>query len=196
MDSSTPFHEILERARSGNREALQSLLEPHLPALTAFVRLRSRGLRNRESCADLVQSACRNALERLNTLRSDSEENFEHWLFAIALNKIRSAQEHHHAEKRDVKREVDVVNSTVDDVAVLTCYATMVTPSQHAIAREEIERIESAFDGLSEEYREVISLARVASLSTKEIAELMDRSEGAVRMLLARALSRLARIVE
>jgi DNA-directed RNA polymerase specialized sigma24 family protein len=52
---------------------------------------------------------------------------------------------------------------------------------------EEFERIEAAFDQLSEEHREVISLAHLAGLLRAEIAERIQRSEGAVRVLLHRA---------
>ena len=64
------------------------------------------------------------------------------------------------------------------------------------MAREELERIESAFDRLPEEYREVITLARIAGLSRAEIAERMGRREGAVRTLLSRALARLAELLD
>ena len=48
--------------------------------------------------------------------------------------------------------------------------------------------MEAAFDSLPDDYREVITLARIAGLSHAEIARQMARSESAVRMLLSRAL--------
>ena len=62
------------------------------------------------------------------------------------------------------------------------------TASQLASANELSERMERAFDQLSEEHREVIALSRIVGLSHAEIAAQLGRSEGAVRMLLSRAL--------
>ena len=43
-------------------------------------------------------------------------------------------------------------------------------------------------DSLKPEYREVIVLSRIERLSSEEIARRLDRSKGAVAMLLSRAL--------
>ena len=54
------------------------------------------------------------------------------------------------------------------------------------------ERLQRAFSTLPDEYREVITLARVVGLPHAEIAVKLGKSEGAVRILLHRALARLA----
>ena len=65
------------------------------------------------------------------------------------------------------------------------------TPSRDAIGREEVERLESALDRLSDEHREVIILARIIGLPHADIAEQMDRTASATRKLLGRALTKL-----
>ncbi len=79
---------------------------------------------------------------------------------------------------------------------LLDGYRTFCTPSRAAQASEEVERIEAAFDGLPEEYREVITLSRVLGCSHAEIAARMGRSEGATRTLLYRALGRLSGVLD
>ncbi len=81
------------------------------------------------------------------------------------------------------------------DEYLVDAYASICTPSQDAIAREEIERVEGAFGKLSEDHREVILMARVAGLNHADIAERMDRKEGAVRALLFRAMAQLASLM-
>ncbi len=186
------FEELLERARRGDSEALAAVLTPHLPGLTGFVRLRTGGaLRGRESAADVVQSICRRAINGLDSLRGRREEAFKQWLYAIALNSVRDRH-----DRQRVDREAPLTfDSRVEDGALLSCYATLQTPSCDAMAREEIERIEGAFDLLPEEYREVLLLARIAELSYAEIAERTSKSEGAVRQLLHRARARLAMLL-
>jgi len=70
------------------------------------------------------------------------------------------------------------------------------TPSRDAEARETMRRVEAAFDLLPEDYREAITLHKLCGLSHAEIAERMQRSEGAVRNLVYRGISRLALLVD
>jgi RNA polymerase sigma factor (sigma-70 family) len=62
--------------------------------------------------------------------------------------------------------------------------------------RETIRRIEAAFDQLPDDYREAVTLHKLCGLSHREIAERMQRSEGAVRNLVYRGISRLALLVD
>lgn len=185
--------ELAEAAAQGDRVAAEALLERCLPELRAYVRLRAGALiRARESHSDIVQSTCREVLAHLDRFRFPSESAFRQWLFTTALRKLTHKRDYYQAEKRDVGREEAVEATPLDADRLLACYRGFASPSQAAIAGEQIERIERAFEALPEEYREVITLAKVVGLSRAEIAEQMGRSEGAVKMLLARALAELA----
>ena len=59
------------------------------------------------------------------------------------------------------------------------------------MGKEAASALEASLDALSPEHREVITLARIVCLPHRVIAEVMDRSEEAVRQLLARAMLRL-----
>ena len=61
-------------------------------------------------------------------------------------------------------------------------------------AHEALERLEAAFRQLPDDYREVILLARMVGLSHAEIGRQMERTPQAVRVMLHRALARLARL--
>lgn len=63
------------------------------------------------------------------------------------------------------------------------------------MAREEVERVERAFEMLGEEQREVISLVHVVVLSRSEIATHVGKSEGGARALLHRGLARLTEVL-
>jgi RNA polymerase sigma factor (sigma-70 family) len=110
---------------------------------------------------------------------------------------VKNKAEFWRREKRAVAREQprrdagDTRGASFSD-----CYATMITPSRHLLAREEIERFERSFEALPEDHREVISLARIVGLSHKEVGEQMGRSEEATRQLLRRALAGLALALE
>ena len=189
---------LLEKARAGDPAAVETLMRSNLPGLRAFIRLRSgQLLRAKESVSDLVQSVCREVLQDLPRAEVESAEAFRCWLYTAAHRKILDRRKYWEREMRDAAREqpLDGAPSDERDRSLLESYGVLATPSRHAEVKEEVARIERAFEELPEEYREVIALARIVGLSHREIAERMGRSEEAVRQLLARARARLARLL-
>lgn len=182
----------LSGASRGDPDAVEALLERHLPRLRAFVRLRmGRELRRKESASDLVQSACREVLRQIDRYEHRSESNFRSWLFTTALRKIQDRVDYYRADKRDVRHEISADGSRGLE-ALARVYADFDTPSAQLAMKERVARLEAAFDRLSPEHREVITLARIVGLPHREVAAAMGRSETASRMLLYRALAALA----
>jgi RNA polymerase sigma-70 factor (ECF subfamily) len=189
---------LLRASQEGDREALAELLRRHLPGVRAFVRLRMGPLlRARESGSDLVQSVCADLFSARGVAFAD-EPAFRGWLYAAALHKLRNHERHFLAQKRDAGREQPLVtgSGSAADGDLEQCYATVLSPSRVAIARERIARLEQAFDDLPEHYREVVTLARVAGLTYEQIAEATGRTADSVRNVLARALNRLAELLD
>ncbi len=176
--------------------AVLELLERHLPGLRAFVRLKAGALvRAREPESDIVQSTCREVLERVHEFRHGGEAGFRQWLYTTALRKILDKHEYHTAQKRDVRREERGVQAGEADASLLAVYHRFASPSRGAVAQEELERIERAFAALPEDYREAVLLSRIVGLPRGEVARAMERSEASVRNLLHRALVRLSALL-
>jgi RNA polymerase sigma-70 factor (ECF subfamily) len=190
---------LIQSAVQGDGASVNLLLDRYLPGLRAFIRLRTGAVvRAKESTSDLAQSVCREVLEHLDRYQYQGEEGFKYWLYTTALRKIADRHKYYGAEKRDAAREVrpgeHSAGPGIDQL--VDCYRTVFTPSAHAMRREDIERLEAAFDQLPEDQREVISLAHIVGLSRAEIAQRMGRSDGAVRTLLWRGLATLAEMVD
>lgn len=136
---------------------------------------------------DVVQSACREVLADPSRYEPRGEERFRGWLFTTALNKLREKGRFHGRDKRNPERECPDLDAdgALPPVGCLT-------PSADAMGREAAGALDAAMQALSEEHREVVTMARIARLPHDVIAELMGRSEEAVRQLLVRALRRLA----
>ena len=190
----TDWMQDVAGASRGDAPAIEALLQRHLPKLRAFVRLRmGRDLRAKESASDLVQSTCREVLEHAGRFRHGDEAGFRHWLFTEALRKIHNRVAFYRAAKRDVGREVA---ADLDAGELAATYADLDTPSAALSLKERVAQFEAAFDRLTDEHREVITLARIVGLSHRQIGEVMGRSETASRMLLYRALADLAAEIE
>lgn len=180
--------ELVAAAAAGERGALEQLIAAQMPALRAFIRRRmGPALRRREDSMDLVQSACRQALRGLTDFEYRGEAEFRDWLFTTTMNKLMDRLRHQLAAKRDPGREVPLEAQPLPSA---------LTPSRHAMAREQAARVQAAFDGLPEAQREVILLSRLMGLSHAEIAQRLGRSEGAVRNLLYRGLTRLSFVLD
>lgn len=173
---------LFQRANTGDAEALGRLVERHLPQLHAFVRVRLGGrVRARESSMDVVQSVCRELIAAPGDCRFRNEDRFRAWLFTAALNKIRDKHRFHERDKRSAARE----QATDDDVLRA---ASWLTPSVDAIGVETARALDASLAALSDDHREVITMARIVRVPHDVIAECMGRSEEAVRQLLVRAL--------
>lgn len=193
MDQS--IEDWVDAAAAGDRGAVENLIEHYRDDLQAFVRVRAgRMVTVRESSEDIVQSVCREVIQHADRFQHPSERAFKRWLFTTALRKLQNRREYWMAEKRAVDREVDLGSTwgTRSDAAFLAACRSFSSPSGHAMLREELQRVEDALALLKEDEREVIALAHVLGLSRSEIAKEMGRSEGAVRVLLHRALARLS----
>jgi RNA polymerase sigma-70 factor (ECF subfamily) len=184
--------DLLRRAKAGDGGAMQTLLHRHLPGLRAFIRLRmGPGIRSHEESSDLVQSVCREVLQHADRFEHGGEAGFRHWLYCTATRKIADRNDFHRAACRDVGRETSL--GSEDSLSAMV--ATLCTPSRVACAREQLRRLEQAFDQLSETQREVVLGARLLGLSHAELAARTGRSEAAVRTLLCRTLAKLAQIL-
>jgi RNA polymerase sigma-70 factor (ECF subfamily) len=189
----SPTSALVDSARRKEPGAIEQLLVQHLPGLEAFVRLRMGPvLRSLLTAPDLVQSVCREVLEDLPGFEFRGEAPFRHWLYVRAENKLREKHRYHHAGKRSREQEV----SLPDASTFLPAYRTLCTPSRDLEVRETMQRVEAAFDQLPEDYREAVTLHKLCGLSHAEIAERLGRSEGAVRNLVYRGISRLALLVD
>ena len=172
---------------------IDDLLLEYLPVVRAYVRLNvDAELRAHESCSDLVQTVCREVLTNADRLDYRDERSFKGWLFTVVLNKIRDRHRYWKAAKRTRDRE-QALDGTQG--AFHELYASIATPSA-IVARGELEAtLEAAFDAMPPRYREVITLSRIAGLTNEEIAQRLGITNANARMLLSRALARLATLV-
>lgn len=186
----------MRASQAGDPPSIDELLRRHVPGVRALVRLRmSPLLRAHESGSDLVQSACRELLGKLDGFLYQGEEAFRAWLANAVLLKLKTKERDLLAQKRDARRNVDV-GGDVDAAGLLACYSQVLSPSRELIAAERVRDLEAAFDTLPEHYREVITLSRIAKLPRDEVAKAMQRSEDSIRNMLPRALAALAEALE
>lgn len=124
-------------------------------------------LRSDADCADAIQEAIVKAFSSLHTLRKDSYAKT--WLVRIVINEC-------YAIMRKEKRVVSIEDYTPEEMAEST---------------EDYSDLYEAVSRLPKEQRLSVALYYMEGYSVKEIAELMETSESAVKSRLARARARL-----
>ena len=177
------------------QDPIDELIARYLPRLYSFVRIRMGALlRSRESSSDLVQSVCRELLERRERFEVRDEVAFSHWLFETAFRKIQDRVRYHGAQKRSPAKE----SSKVDDQLFFQglAQASFADPAHQAEFTEELERFELAFEKLPPQYRDMILYSRFLGLEHQEIAERTGMTKEAVTYTLSRALARLSTLLK
>ncbi|MBK8978229.1 MAG: sigma-70 family RNA polymerase sigma factor [Planctomycetes bacterium] len=177
--------ELIERAQAGDAGALDALCRRHLRGVQGFIRRRRSALvRRRESTLDIAQSVFRLALRDLGRFEPRGADGFRNWLLTYAEHALHHRERFHRAARRSADREAGAPLSQV--------LAELGTPSRTLVAREELARLEQAFDTLSARDQDIVLMARVEGLSHAEIAAQLGISETASRKALSRALVQLA----
>lgn len=153
---------LIEKARS-DPEAFIALYEHYLPHLYRYSYYRTR---SRQEAEDVVSQTFLKAMENIAGFRQKGIP-FGHWLYRIAGNII------YHSFKR-LNRE----NSFIEHLPATA--GVEITPEQMDLLNYLHE--------LPEAQQQVLTLRYIQDLSIREVARVMDRSEGAVKQLAIRGL--------
>ena len=192
------FAEQLDKAKLGDKGSIGTMLEWYCNYLTilASTQLDNR-LRRRVSPSDLVQETLLAAHRDFRDFRGQSERELIGWLRQILVNNLaKFVEQHVLAARRDVRREVSIERlgraleqSTIQLAALLPAGSR--SPSAAAQQREEAVLLSDRLAMLAPDYREVLMLRNLQGLPFEAIAEQMERSVSATRMLWLRAIDKL-----
>lgn len=167
----------------------------HRPQLLAYIRKHlGTALGQKVEADDVLQEVTLEALRRAGEL-ADVERDPFGWLCQIAEYRLIDIhRKFFGAQKRAAGREVGLdapANDTQHTPLISLLVASITTPSQ-AFSRDQKEfQLQEVLATLPDESREALRLRYVEGLATKEIAERLGKSDGAVRVLLTRSLNKL-----
>lgn len=168
---------LLERAREGDRAALERIAGRYLPELTRFAHGRlPAAARGMGDTGDLVQVAVVRMLGQIGRFKPGFRGSLGAYLRCIVLNLIRDAIRRLHRRPVTETLSPDLPAPDAD-------------PLQGMIRNENLERYEAALAGLPGDWRTAFVMRFEMGMSYREIAEDLGRpSEDAARKLVQRAL--------
>lgn len=164
------------RAAQVDRAAFEILYRRYLGRVYGYAFYQ---LGDHHDAEDATERTFLAALRALPTFR-DEGATFRAWLFRIAHNEIANAR------RSRFRRRTEPLPANLERAAPNADPAGLVADA------EELRRVLRAVAELPEDRRQVVLLRFVDGLSSREIGQVMDRSEGAARVLLHRALRDLA----
>lgn len=188
--------EILAQLRSGNQDAMVQFLQANEPVLLGFICNRvGTPLQKKIEPEDIFQEVSIEAMRSFDKVDLNKREPLN-WLFQICERKIIDAHRHFFAsQKRNASREA-VLGSQAGGGLANLLIASITSPSQ-AFSRDQKQlQMLAALDMLPELQREALRLRYLIGLPSKEVAQKLGKTDGAVRVLLSRALAQLHEMLE
>jgi RNA polymerase sigma-70 factor, ECF subfamily len=166
---------VIARAREGDREALGLLWRTYQHLLLRY--FRGKGMAEPEDLASTVWLEVANGLSRF----AGGEPEFRRWLFTIAARRRID-------DIRAVKRRANHTAQLEEWRAPVTALSA----AEESERGQAIDRALALIRTLPPDQAEAVLLRVIADLSVAEVAAIMGRREGTVRVLVHRGLKRLA----
>jgi len=155
---------LVRRAQKHDQEAFAQLYEEYFDRIYRYITLK---IGDAVEAEDLTQQVFLNSLRSISSFKWRGRP-FSAWLYRIAHNQV---VDHLRKKKRtDLPLEENLAGGGDN-------------PQLAAERKLDIERVLSATRQLTEAQREVISLRFTSELSIAQVAEVMGKSQGAVKAL-------------
>jgi len=166
--------ELVKRAKNGDSQALDALLERHLPMVYRFVSIRVG--REHADLDDVVQETLISAARSIGSLRAERDGAVPAWFLTIARHKV-----------------ADHFRRTPERTEALDARAATEGPDVQEIVseRDRGRRLRDAMRQLTPEQEEVLVLRFVLGFDGEQTAAITGRTVGATKALQHRGLASL-----
>ncbi len=169
---------LITEAKQGSAASFGKLYDHYIAPIYRFIYMK---VTNRHEAEDLTHEVFLSAWQNLYRYRPQGFP-FSSWLYQIARNRV---IDHYRLRKNNVSIEgldVDIVSA--------------VSSVEHTLDDDlSLRHVRSAMQRLNHDQQDVVLMKFMQDLSHGEIAKIMGRSEGAVRLIQHRAISELKRLL-
>lgn len=178
---------ILQEIREGKRQAFGRVFDEFAPKIYRFVYFK---VNSREKAQDLTSEAFLKSWQYLN--EGKKVDNLQALLYQIARNLV--IDSYRQKSRSDILMS-DLKNNQTDSSPNLeeAIEGENGDPTGAISAQQDLKK---ALARIKDEYREVVVLHHLEELSVREIAHILGKSEGSVRVLAHRALKELKRALK
>jgi RNA polymerase sigma-70 factor (ECF subfamily) len=197
--SGTDHRRLIDRARRQEPGALDRLLDSYRNYLCLLARTGlDTWLRSKADPSDLVQDALFKATLRFADFRGATDAELAGWMRQILARCLADFVRRYRTKSRRATREesLDQLLGRSSEAMERILAVNHSSPSASAERRDLGVVLSDALAELSEDHRDVIVLHHLEGLGWDEVAQRMERTTGAVRMLWTRALKQLRPLID
>ncbi len=166
--------QLIARARRGDAEAYGALYDRYVDALYRFIALKVRG---REAAEDLTHEVFLVGWQKLPSYREYGLK-FSSWLYRIARNKV--------IDYYRRERSTEALENVPE-----TRLVAAGGPADEVERGMMMAEVRSSLTRLNDDQRDVVIMRFIEGLTHEEIAEILGKTQGAVRLIQHRALDNL-----
>jgi RNA polymerase sigma-70 factor (ECF subfamily) len=177
LDAFGPVPDVIDRARNGDRAAFAELYDSYVDNVYRYLLYR---VREPSDAEDLCSEVFTRAFANIHRYRWQGK-SFLAWLYTIARNAV--------TDRRRRERP------TVEIDKAYGLAADGPTAHEQAVHGEAVDALRGAVRHLTTEQQEVLVLRFVENRSSREVAKILGKNEGAIRALQFRALGRLRKLM-
>lgn len=171
--------DIVDRARTGDREAMGALYDLYLTRIYRFVLGR---VGSPSEAEDITEEVFVRVIEHIGRFEWQGVE-FSSWIFRIATNQVIS----HHR-----RRGARPINVSTDAIDVEDSQPGPESLTELALTTREVF---DACEKLPPSQRDVIALRFGSGLSVKETAQILKKTENNVKVLQHKAIAKLQKLL-
>lgn len=167
---------LVEAIKDGSVGAFDELYKTYVRRIHNFALSKLGNVAEAEDVTQEVFAAVFSCLDRF-----EGKSDLVVWIYGITRNILNNR----------LRRRAGVRMVAIDDIPVeLT--PVDIGPEREAVAREDLRRVEAVIGELPRDQRKILELRHAKRLAIRKIAEMMDRSEDAVKSSLYRTRQTLA----
>lgn len=177
-------------------EQLGSWIEEVKPKLLSYIdKNLGPALRSRLEPEDILQEVVVSAFSSPDQLMKSERDPFRVLCQLSEQRIIDSHRRHVAAEKRSTRREVSLnrpASAEDGQNEFLNLLVASMTSPSGAFSREQREfRLKAALSELTADQQQALKMRYIDGCSTKEVADALGKSDGAVRVMLSRTVAEL-----
>ena len=174
-------HTLLKRAQAYDEQAIGELYDHYAPLIYTYL---YRRVHNTQVAEDLTGDVFVRVLQAIQS-EQFWHTSFRAWLYRIAHNQV---IDYYRRQSRMVQLPLEEHLETEDEVAADI-------DTSH-VDKQAFQTLESALDRLTPDQQQVLVLRFGEQMKVHEVADVMNKSVGAIEALQHRALAALRRVFD
>ncbi len=171
---------VVQKAQNGDQASFTQLFDWYFDRIFRYVSFRV----DSEVCEDVVGDVFLKVVQNLKKYQPQPKVSFSAWIYKIAHNTVID----HYRKKKEILGIGNEEDSEFEDFWESLPDEMNLLPDEEVHNHFQYEKLHASLKRLKPIHREVLELKFLEGFSNKEVAQVLNRTEGNIRILQLRAL--------